>query len=969
MAASISYPRGSEWRKWDLHIHTKSDLAYKYNSDRSISKREKDDNEYPGIFVEHLYSIDNLGAIAITDHNHGDWIDRIIRENEAYALSQLRDKIVIFPGVEVESSDGIHLLVIFNPDTAPDGTNRDFRRKTWKETIEHFLTSIQVKNVNNSSKTTEEILEEAEKWDAIVIFAHVTSDKGFFKISSGYSKTRIYKHRLTQIFQISSNFQLDIGQQNIVEGKDKNYIDDCGKCKSVSCITASDAKDLDDIGKSNLWIKADPTFQGLKQIIYEPEERIYIGQEPPRKIERNKIIQSITISHSNGWFRDGVCLLLNEELVAIIGGKGSGKTAFLDFISYATENYKDYQTNESKSRSFLKRAFKQLKGTSIKIDWQDGSVDQKAIGSTLEESDKRAKVRYLPQDYVDQLCSESGKHDLENQIDDVIFQNLPEEDKANFINFSDYSDTQLRIVNTKKKEISTEIKEKNALIYQCKLQIQSKDDKIEQKTDIEKQIDALNIEIGRIAEEMQETGEQKELFNKTQSLNKDKADLQKSISQLNLNILKIDEIKHKITLFLKYADEFKKEIMPDLDVLDVLRNDTMKLEVLLLPANILKILEDKSLEFESNIVTLKSKLNNINEQLETLRNLATIEETKRDKLSKINRSLSELNGKKNILEKDIKRIEDSKKTLRMLINERQTLLLSYFDILLEEKEKLKAIYSPLKNILQTSTEENQQLFDFVVRFNFDLESMANEGYNLIDLRSEGSFRQSKPEMLEKELEKIRSQLNLECGELSQNNKRSIVEFVADVEELFNKAGTSIGSQLKTKTYTEEDFDNWLYSTRYYSISYSINFNGIDLDSLSPGLKGVALLILFLELDKEDKRPILIDQPEENLDNRFVYLTLVKYFRKAKKNRQVIIATHNPNLVVNTDSEQVIVANFDKKREKQNSKIAYISGSLENTFRDNSKSSILERQGIKEHVCEILEGGREAFEKREKKYGF
>jgi len=247
--------------------------------------------------------------------------------------------------------------------------------------------------------------------------------------------------------------------------------------------------------------------------------------------------------------------------------------------------------------------------------------------------------------------------------------------------------------------------------------------------------------------------------------------------------------------------------------------------------------------------------------------------------------------------------------------------------------------------------------------------MADEGHELIDLRAEGEFRQSRPEKLKEKLEELKFSLNLDNKEMSEADKKSIKRFLKKVEDLFTKGGKGLASQLKEKRYTEQDFYNWLYSTRYYNISYSIKFNGIELNNLSPGLKGVALLILFLELDEEDKRPILIDQPEENLDNRSIYHTLVKYFRKAKKRRQVIIVTHNPNLVVNTDSEQVIVANFDRGLEKQASKISYVSGSLENTFKDDSAEIVLEKQGIREHVCLILEGGKDAFEKREKKYGF
>ena len=103
-----------------------------------------------------------------------------------------------------------------------------------------------------------------------------------------------------------------------------------------------------------------------------------------------------------------------------------------------------------------------------------------------------------------------------------------------------------------------------------------------------------------------------------------------------------------------------------------------------------------------------------------------------------------------------------------------------------------------------------------------------------------------------------------------------------IKEIFTKNGRTIISQLKEKRYTEKDFDDWLYNIKYYSINYSIKFNSIELNNLSPGLKGVALLILFLELDKEDRRPILIDQPEENLDNRSVYITLMDILEKQRK---------------------------------------------------------------------------------------
>jgi predicted ATPase len=113
-----------------------------------------------------------------------------------------------------------------------------------------------------------------------------------------------------------------------------------------------------------------------------------------------------------------------------------------------------------------------------------------------------------------------------------------------------------------------------------------------------------------------------------------------------------------------------------------------------------------------------------------------------------------------------------------------------------------------------------------------------------------------------------------------------------------------------------------------------------------GQKGTVLLKIFLA---EGDHPLIIDQPEENLDNKFVYEALVDAFREAKKRRQIIIATHNANLVVNTDAEQVIVAEF------KDSKILYRWGSIENP-------------NIRKNITALLEGGEEAFRNREMKYG-
>lgn len=153
---------------------------------------------------------------------------------------------------------------------------------------------------------------------------------------------------------------------------------------------------------------------------------------------------------------------------------------------------------------------------------------------------------------------------------------------------------------------------------------------------------------------------------------------------------------------------------------------------------------------------------------------------------------------------------------------------------------------------------------------------------------------------------------------------------------------------------------------WFMLDYKIRYEGDDITDMSPGKKSFVLLKLLIELDKSNS-PILLDQPEDDLDNRSIYNKLAKFIKEKKKTRQIIIVTHNPNLVVGTDAECIIVANQDKKKENQKYQFEYYEGALEDSFLDKKKNNILEKQGIREHVCDVLEGGRIAFEERQRKY--
>jgi energy-coupling factor transporter ATP-binding protein EcfA2 len=144
------------------------------------------------------------------------------------------------------------------------------------------------------------------------------------------------------------------------------------------------------------------------------------------------------------------------------------------------------------------------------------------------------------------------------------------------------------------------------------------------------------------------------------------------------------------------------------------------------------------------------------------------------------------------------------------------------------------------------------------------------------------------------------------------------------------------------------FAHWLFATDHISVRYEIVYDSIDIRKLSPGTRGIVLLLLYPALDNGDDRPLIIDQPEENLDPKSVFEELVALFIAAKAKRQVIMVTHNANLVINAD--QIIVADAGPHAAGGLPPITYKAGGMENA-------------DIRKAVCDILEGGEEAFRER------
>jgi len=278
--------------------------------------------------------------------------------------------------------------------------------------------------------------------------------------------------------------------------------------------------------------------------------------------------------------------------------------------------------------------------------------------------------------------------------------------------------------------------------------------------------------------------------------------------------------------------------------------------------------------------------------------------------------------------------EERKTTVKKIFKNKQTVIEVYKEV----KDKLSQIISENSDTLKNyKIEVDASLIkksDFNTRFLSNIQQNKAGTY----FSKEGG---------EKQLSEIISDIDFD-------NEDSIIDFLDSIMKSL-KTDMRIGNTGALRDLNDQVKDilalyNYLFNLEFLDYKYQLKQGSKEIDQLSPGERGALLLVFYLLLDKNDI-PLIIDQPEDNLDNESVATILVPFIRAAKKKRQIILVTHNPNLAVVADAEQVIYVDLDKEN---NYTFSLVSGSIENTV-------------VNDKIVKVLEGAMPAFKKRKQKY--
>ena len=894
----------AKWWKVDFHTHTPASRCFK--NFKSLNENDDIKNELAIAWIEK--SIENkLNAVVVCDHNSMGWIEILRNIN-----NQLGNKIVIYPGIELCTTiNKMHIIIIFDPASTEE------MHRTFME---------QCKLPKNIWGDTEKYVNEDDLITAIEYFKKEYKEK-ILLIPAHYDKTKGMGKSLTEegIKEFIKKIKIDAIEIRDEDGE-KRVKQDIKKqvLPNIATVIGSDnpgerlgEHSIEGLGEKYTWIKmSEPSLEGMRQALLDYDSRVikpignFRDEYNPNEIDHS-YLSGITVNDLK--HIKNINVRFSPNLNCIVGPRGAGKSTIIESIKLALNKGTNLKNLKVINKTYTTRS-------NIDLYYNFGSSRPYKITINGRRSLPKCTVIDSNEKIVDESPEFNAVIFEQKEIFNIV-ENEEDIEKSENSPLLDIIDGNITI---DKIDIEEDINKKREELLKLAEDLTNKRKKLK--------------EIPKIRAEIEKSSSQLEKFRTTGILDK-KERLDKLKRDLELIKEKINTIKDSNKSYL----EMIKTLINEYSIIE--KNDlsdegkylfNLLLDKLDIFNNIINIFEKDSLECFSNIdnITQSSSLyesivKNTNEYNNLLEENTDIKVEQYKEISNKNTN--------NILklEKLNKEIENNKKIESDIIGK----IDEYIDIQKSLTYKRKLVIDEINK-----NAENIRL---------DIHSMSHGVRWIQNLRKDVGKKDYFDSQFEQLYDSLFQNEILNVNKYKEWLKFLLTTDTGDINEFLE----SDQFDMKFKNIWETNFkNNRLTSLMNINLEDRAEIkilngnNEISINEGSPGQKSAAILAFILNQGNE---PLIIDQPEDDLDNSLIINLIVDNIRKQKLNRQIIIVTHNPNIPVLGDAEGIIMLDRNQKGEV--------------SLKFNKATGCIEEKRIKEGICEIMEGGIEAFEKRENKY--
>lgn len=975
--------RGSTWRRWDLHVHTPASVSSEFgppDDDKTWARyaaslaSEADKRKIEVIALSDYFTVDGYHQLIARGFYKPDANVILVEGNET--------RLLVLPGVEFRLSQitgeghAVNLHVIFDPERVSverirsevlervelDPPHGDQSLTASKHHLLALGKSVKMGKVPNLSEDLSDL--PADKRDDLwatalssagvslqalqkvlgCLDASVPGGRSYLLAVAGSGHGGLHElpwegHAGTirqsilraadLVFSSNENdrsFFLGERDDTPLEEIQERF----GRPKP--CVWGSDSKTFDTLlhpsaGNTSryTWVKADRSFEGLKQLVYEPADRVRVQDEHPDERPWNSIIDSVRfLDDAKTGLVSEEWIPLSPSLTTVIGGKSSGKSLLLHFIAKSIDPQQVRErTDSSKPYDLLEQDL------GFEVRWKNGDV-QSLNGAEVAPS----RITYLPQNYINQLA----EPDSQSQLEEVIMRLLKEKEQ-----FTAADNARLTAIERHRSVISQQLQR----LFELRRQISDVRERMADlgsRSAIEAEIERLEEEQASIRAASGMTVDEEKAFSKLRHKN---SDLSSTLHSFETERSEVDAF---LALISSLKMHVEAEILDSSVQLDNSEDESRPTRVIKLfdrlrtewdtaTRSLLEAAKETQTTIEADIAQVKIDQEQVAMELEPFE--SKLEgRTRAEALAEAQTKHKESLGQYAKEERRKDRLEDR------LEEGRKRLVGAYRDI-------YKAVTDLINEHLDGGEVEIGADVRLTAEVRFDKDAFWEQLQQGIDGRARIDYLSG---ITQRNDEYEYSDIDSLCDDINA----LLAELTAQDDDTRLKLKKSY-SPLDVATAVVRD---------HFGLKLSLKHAGDDIRRMSPGKRGMILLRLLLE-KSDATHPILIDQPEDNLDNRTVFSQLRAAVRNRKTARQIILVSHNANLVVSTDSECVLVAQQYGLGEvpKGLTQFQYRGGSLEHSYPRVDADDVLDSQGTREHVCEILEGGERAFLDRQEKYEF